>query len=186
MRTALVLLFGALAACSFSTSSNAPAPAAPPPNGACMNGPPMCSPDRRAVIQCQGGAWRMLQACGGAQGCAVVANMIRCDSNAAPPAAGPCAEGGYDCAPDRRSLLVCRGGRQVIASTCRGARGCTVASAVDCDHSIAALGDPCESTTEIACATDGKQLLRCAGGTYQLGELCPNACLSTSGRVLCQ
>ena len=39
---------------------------------------------------------------------------------------------------------------------------------------------------EIACAQDAKSLLRCVNGVYQVGEPCRNACLSTSGRVLCQ
>ena len=99
----------------------------------------------------------------------------------------PCAaEGGYDCTPDRRALTVCRGGRTAIASTCRGARGCSVGNAVDCDHSVALVGDPCDGPKEIACAQDAKSLLRCVNGVYQVGEPCRNACLSTSGRVLCQ
>ena len=102
------------------------------------------------------------------------------------PIAAPCAEGGYGCTPDRAALTVCRQGRTFLASTCRGPRACSVAAAVDCDHSIAQAGDPCEASTEIACGIDRKTLLRCAGGTYQPSESCRNACLSTQGRVLCQ
>jgi hypothetical protein len=104
----------------------------------------------------------------------------------APPQAAACAaEGGYDCTPDRRALTRCQGGRAVVVSTCRGPRGCTIGQAVDCDHSTAMVGDPCEGPKEIACSSDRKQLLRC-NGTYQPGEACRNACLSTQGRVLCQ
>ena len=91
----------------------------------------------------------------------------------------PCApEGGYGCTPDRRNLTVCRGGRTAIASTCRGVRGCSVGNAVDCNHSVALVGDPCDGPNEIACAQDGKALLRCSSGVYQFGEACRNACLS--------
>ncbi|HVH45265.1 MAG TPA: hypothetical protein VM925_23090 [Labilithrix sp.] len=99
----------------------------------------------------------------------------------------PCApEGGYECTADRRALTACRGGRTVLASTCRGARGCTVGNAVDCDHSVAMIGDACDGPREIACSQDSKALLRCSNGVYQFAEACRNACLATSGRVLCQ
>lgn len=159
----------------------------------CANGPPMCGADRASVVQCQNGQWVMLQSCPGTRGCGVANGMIQCDSmpGAAPPVAtgageACAAEGGYSCTNDRRALTVCRGGRTVIASTCRGQRGCSIGQAVDCDHSVANPGDPCESAKEIACSSDRRALLRCSGATYQFAESCRNACLSTSGRVLCQ
>src|SRR5690349_8356013 len=76
---------------------------------------------------------------------------------AAPPVAGCAAEGGYDCTPDRRALTRCQGGRAVVVSTCRGSRGCAIGQAVDCDHSIAMVGDPCDGAREIACSADRKQ-----------------------------
>ena len=148
----------------------------------------MCGADRASVVQCQRGAWVLLQPCGG--GCSIANGGIQCAPGTSPSQGGagvPCAaEGGYDCTPDRRALTICRGGRTVIASTCRGARGCSVAHAVDCDHSVALVGDPCDGPKEIACSQDAKALLRCVNGVYQVGEPCRNACLSTSGRVLCQ
>ena len=177
--------------CHANTHSQAPQPApayyGPPQGMQCADGPPMCGADRGSVVQCQRGGWVVLQPCPG--GCSIANNTILC-APGAPPQAGvgvPCAaEGGYDCTPDRRALTVCRGGRTVMASTCRGARGCSVGNAVDCDHSIALVGDPCDGPKEIACAQDAKSMLRCVNGIYQVGEACPNACLSTNGRVLCQ
>jgi hypothetical protein len=183
--------------CQGNTQSSPPPPApsswvGPPSAAQCADGPAMCGSDRRSVVQCQRGAWAVLQWCPGARGCWIGGNMIQCDTTqalapAAPHAGAPCAaEGGYDCTPDRRALTVCRGGRTAIASTCRGARGCSVGNAVDCDHSIAVIGDPCDGPKEIACSQDGKAVLHCTNGVYQFGEACRNACLSTSGRVLCQ
>ncbi len=83
-------------------------------------------------------------------------------------------------------MLVCRGGRNVIASTCRGARGCTSGTAVACDHSLAAIGDPCDDPGTIGCATDRKTMVRCQNGVFAFAESCRNACLATGGRVLCQ
>jgi hypothetical protein len=146
----------------------------------------MCGADRASVVQCQRGAWVVLQSCLGPQGCALGGGAINCDTSLARPGDACAPEGGYACTPDRRALTACRGGRAVLASTCRGARGCSVGNAVDCDHSVAAVGDACDGPKEIACSQDSKQLLRCANGVYQFGEACRNACLSTSGRVLCQ
>jgi hypothetical protein len=74
----------------------------------------------------------------------------------------------------------------VIVSTCRGTRGCVVGEAVDCDTSIALVGDPCDGPKEIACSTDNRSLLRCVNGVFRVGEPCRNVCLATKGRVLCQ
>lgn len=177
-----------VAACS----SRAPAARSYGPPVGCTDGPPMCGADRASVVQCQTGQWRVLQSCPGARGCGIGGGMIQCDTNPSAPAGSPsggeaCApEGNYGCTGDRRALTICRGGRTAVASTCFGPRGCSVGNAVDCDHSIANPGDPCESTKEIACASDRRSLLRCNGATYQFAEPCRNACLSTSGRVFCQ
>lgn len=151
----------------------------------------MCSSDRAGVMQCQRGAWVPVQRCGGPRGCGMAGNQVQCDTGQpaapAPAAGGPCApEGTYECSADRRGLNACRGGRWTLASTCRGQRGCVSGTAVDCDHSVALVGDPCDGPKEIACSADGRALLRCSGGVYGVGEPCRNACLSTSGRVLCQ
>jgi hypothetical protein len=174
--------------------SSAPPAYNPAPAVHCYDGPPICGADQRSVVQCQRGSWVLLQSCPGARGCGIANNMIQCDAAPmatqpqAPVGVGiPCAaEGGYDCTPDRRNLTICRGGRTAIASTCRGSRGCNVGNAVDCDHSMALVGDPCDGPKEIACSQDSRSLLRCTNGVYQVGEPCRNACLSTSGRVLCQ
>ena len=185
----LSLLVGLAPACGQPAQQPpAPAPmyAGPPMGAACADGPAMCGADRASVVQCRRGAWVTLQPCFGPQGCSIAGNAIQCDSSLSRPG-DPCApEGGYACTPDRRALTVCRGGRAAMASTCRGARGCVVGQAVDCDHSLAAINDPCDGPKEIACSLDNKQLLRCSGGFYQVGESCRNACLATAGRVLCQ
>ncbi|OJY16292.1 MAG: hypothetical protein BGO98_29835 [Myxococcales bacterium 68-20] len=198
MRRALVFVLVTLsvvAAAGGCESSPQPAPARPPatmtpgpaaPGPQCADGPAMCGADQASVVQCQRGMWVVLQPCAGARGCTIAGGAIQCDTSQS-QAGAPCApEGGYGCTPDQKNLTVCRGGRTAIASTCRGVRGCSVGNAVDCDHSVALVGDPCDGPKEIACAQDGKALLRCTNGVYQFGEACRNACLATKGRVLCQ
>lgn len=184
MRSLLaVLLLVVPLACTSSRS-------APAPMRECADGPPVCAMNGSSVGQCQNGRWVTLQGC--TAGCTLgPGGFAQCGAAPAPVAAGgagaPCAaEGGYGCTPDRKALTVCRGGRTAIASTCRGKGGCIDGNAVDCDHSVAMVGDPCESPKEIACSTDSRALLRCTGGVYRESEPCRNACLSTSGRALCQ
>ena len=191
MRAAVIfgsmLLVGvAQQGCEARARAPAPAYGGPPPGAQCSDGPPLCGADRASVVQCQRGAWVLLQACPG--GCMVANNALQCSPGASQTGVGvSCApEGGYDCTSDRRAMTVCRGGRTAIASTCRGARGCSATHAVDCDHSVALAGDPCDGPNEIACSQDGRAMLRCVNGIYRVGEACTNACLSTSGRVLCQ
>jgi hypothetical protein len=192
-RPGRALLLFLSAACAKSAPPPPPAPIdayGPPPGpGGCFDGPPVCSFDRRSVVQCQRGAWVMLQPCPGPRGCAIGGNAIQCDPGMphAGGASAPCAaEGGYGCTPDGRALTQCRAGRTVIVSTCRGARGCVVGEAVDCDTSVALVGDRCDGPKEIACSTDNRSLLRCVNGVFQVGEPCRSSCLATKGRVLCQ
>ncbi|MCA9589236.1 MAG: hypothetical protein KC657_28190 [Myxococcales bacterium] len=161
-------------------------PAPPPAAARCADGPPMCSQDRRLIIQCQRGAWITVRTCLGPQGCGMSQGALMCDTSVANPG-DPCGpDGSSGCTPDGRASTVCRGGRAAIASTCRGSKGCSVTSGVACDHSVAAPGDPCDEQNGIACSTDRKTMLRCAGPVFVVAEACRNACLSAGGRVLCQ
>jgi hypothetical protein len=146
----------------------------------------MCSNDRQAIVQCRGGVLNLVHSCLGPQGCALAGGALQCDTSIARPGE-PCApEGGYACTQDRRALVACRGGRSVVAGTCRGQNGCAVTTGVACDHSIAMLGDACDGPNEIACSMDRKAILRCQNGVYAQGEACRGSCLNASGRVLCQ
>jgi hypothetical protein len=83
---------------------------------------------------------------------------------AAPPQAAPvCATGSPACSTDRRFLLLtCGTAQPALLSTCFGSAGCVQRGAeITCDGSVAAPGDPCVSEGELACSTDGAQLLAC-------------------------
>ena len=158
----------------------------PPVHAACADGPPACSQDRASIIQCQRGSWIILQPCMGPAGCALTGGALACDTSISPIGA-PCGgEGSYACSPDRGALLVCRGGRAVISSTCRGPRSCAVGTAVSCDHSTAIAGDPCDDQGALACAGDRATTLRCQNGVFVPAEQCRNGCFAAGTRVLCQ
>jgi hypothetical protein len=63
-------------------------------------------------------------------------------------------------------MLICTGVALTAASSCRGPGGCHVdlaTSKVDCDDTIAEVGDPCDEPRRITCAADHKAELVCTG-----------------------
>ena len=106
---------------------------------------------------------------------------------APPPAAARCADGPPMCSQDRRLIIQCQRGAWITVRTCLGPQGCGMSQgALMCDTSVANPGDPCDEQNGIACSTDRKTMLRCAGPVFVVAEACRNACLSAGGRVLCQ
>lgn len=70
------------------------------------------------------------------------------------------------------AVLTCTKGTWV-KSECRGPKGCAVnQNFVECDHTLATLGDVCDHEEGIACAVDGKALLKCANGKFAVDEAC--------------
>jgi hypothetical protein len=160
-----------------------PVGAAPP----CRPSQPMCAPDRRAIVTACGNQLNLVQMCLGPAGCSASGNSLACDDSIARPG-DPCrAEGAYGCTPEANAMIACRGGRQAVASSCKGSRGCASGAAIACDTSIADAGDPCDGEGSSACARDGRSLLRCTRGVFGFGQACnSSACLMTGGRILCQ
>ena len=59
---------------------------------------------------------------------------------------------------------------------CRGAKGCSTSGReIDCDESVASLGDPC-GLSGYACSADGKNELACQGGRFIQHKACKNWC----------
>jgi len=102
-----------------------------------------------------------------------------------PPQAAPvCATGAPACSGDRKFLLLtCGNAQPALLSTCFGSAGCVQRGAeITCDGSVAAPGDPCVSEGELACSTDGTQLLACRRRVKVLASLCrgPRRCVSAA------
>jgi hypothetical protein len=135
----------------------------------CMNeGEPQCSGDRKAMIKCESAHWKLLNKCGGALGCVANVNGAKCDLGAA-SAGDACTkenEGNASCTPDKKNLLVCKGGKMTLAQTCKGMHGCRqLGTKLECMQTIADLGDPCEGNDGgYACTPDKKSRLVCKGG----------------------
>lgn len=148
-----------------------------------------CSEDHAAALVCRDGRFALWRRCRGPRACVVGAapgasdaraadagaaqpaneadtRSVRCDTSAGAPG-DPCERrGSYACSTDGKTMLVCTGASLAPASSCRGPNGChvdTATSKVDCDDTVAEVGDPCDEARRITCAADHKAELVCVG-----------------------
>lgn len=153
----------------------------------------VCTADKKAMLQCQKNRWTLVQSCLGDRACAMEKKKVTCDNSVA-SVGDVCREDeDYACTPDRKTAVVCRGGKFVQASLCKGAKGCKVTGAketgfnVACDDSIAALGDPCEKEDHFSCAPDERSIMKCHGKKFDVEEKCKpkEKCQIRGGQIGC-
>lgn len=153
-----------------------------------------CKPDQMACVDqataliCVNGTFAPMQ-CRGAQGCAGAGEAVTCDNKFAQAGDG-CNKETSDlaCTSDKKGELRCKDNKLVLASGCRGAKGCYWESTtLHCDTDIADMADPCEDDGDLACSVDGKSLLRCAKDKYVLENTCkgPKSCKVEGTKVHC-
>ncbi|HEY2404502.1 MAG TPA: hypothetical protein VGI10_00760 [Polyangiaceae bacterium] len=88
---------------------------------------------------------------------------------------------------DPQQALICNNGTYKSLS-CRGAKGCTTsATQLDCDNSLATLGDGCNTENDVACQLDKKAALQCKSGKFELAATCKGAhgCASEDNEISC-
>jgi hypothetical protein len=138
-------------------------------------GKPECSADKKAMIKCESSHWKKLEDCKGALGCVANAEGAKCDLGAS-AAGAACTkenEGNASCTEDKKSLLVCKGGKMEVGSTCKGRHGCRQkGTELDCDSTTADLGDPCVDEAAMACSPDQKTRLVCKAGKMTKERAC--------------
>jgi hypothetical protein len=145
--------------------------------------------DPDAMLVCRGGT-TVRTACRGAGGCVEEHGRAACDASVAEPG-DPCAFGSKSaCSVNGKEVLACAGGAMTKSYECRGERGCSVAGGkIDCDQSVARLGDGCDRRLEgsFACSEDRKYIVKCAGGRFVADEKCRagTACLAEPGSTRC-
>jgi hypothetical protein len=104
------------------------------------------------------------------------------------PKAGTTCTAGQVACMDAQTGLFCGRDGTYHAMTCRSSLGCKEASgAVNCDNSIALVGDGCNTPDDAACRLDYKAGLLCKGGTFALAETCkgPGACKIAGDAITC-
>ena len=146
--------------------------------------------DTKTLVACRKGAYTRV-ACRGPGGCVEEGGNARCDTSVA-EAGEPCAEDGKKaCSTDGKRVLSCSNGKMAARYECRGAKGCvSQGSKLDCDFSVAMLGDACDEKLEghFACDADKKQIVRCSGGKFVADEACKKGttCQSGGGSTKCE
>jgi len=138
----------------------------------------VCSADGKTMLECQKNKWTLYQSCFGERACTMEQKKVRCDNSLANLNEVCREEDDYACSIDRKTALVCRQGKFTLAGVCRTKNGCRVVGEkatgfkVECDDSIANIGDPCDKEGHFACAPDEKQIVKCVGKKFVADDKC--------------
>jgi hypothetical protein len=137
----------------------------------------VCASDKKGMLECTKGRWTFAQSCLGDRGCTTDERKVTCDNSVATLGEGCREEDDHACAADRKTALVCRAGKFVLASNCRGKSGCRVTSdkqgfKIECDDTIAQAGDACDKEGHFACAPDERSIVKCVGKRFVADEKC--------------
>jgi hypothetical protein len=143
----------------------------------------------QAWLSCEGETW-VAEDCLGPRGCAVSGDTVSCDTTLANEGTRCTQAADVACTPDRKSMLLCAGGKWTVTDRCLGPDACRAAPrSVDCDSSVGAEGDictidPASKTVGYACTTDARAVLTCKDRKWKKVESClgPKAC--TNGATI--
>ncbi|MBI5536698.1 MAG: hypothetical protein HY898_28520 [Deltaproteobacteria bacterium] len=158
------------------------------PGDACsQTGGAACTPDKKKYMQCDGDKMVEQLTCMGPEGCHFEGKMAHCDQSLAEPGSACDQEKGAACATDKKSFLTCTSKAFKVALQCRGPKGCYAeGKMIKCDQTILQAGDPCDQDGGHGCSADGKQMLECKKGTYQVDKQCKRqGCKTANGLVTC-
>ncbi|MFO0594668.1 MAG: hypothetical protein U0228_05175 [Myxococcaceae bacterium] len=146
-----------------------------------------CSSDGKKMLACEGGKWAFKMNC--SKLCVSNVNGVRCE-NASGAAGDPCTKEQFDqavCSEDKKTLLVCDGEKFNAASSCKGQNHCrAVNKNIECDTTIADVGDPCEEDGTLSCDPAKKELLKCSGKKFALEKKCPKRCMNAFNDIKCE
>lgn len=153
----------------------------------------VCAADKKGMLQCVRNKWTFVQTCLGERGCAMADKKVTCDNSVANLGDACREEEDYGCAPDKKAAVVCRGGKFVQTSLCKGPKGCRITGTkdsgfkVECDDSVAAAGDNCEKEEHYTCSADERAILKCKAKKFEVEEKCKpkDKCQIRGGQVGC-
>jgi hypothetical protein len=158
-----------------------------------LTGDFVCTSSAKAMMKCaESFRWTEVQGCHGERGCVVDRKKLTCDNSVASAGDACMEEDDYACSADAKVALVCHKRVFGVASGCAGKKGCRVVrdeaeARVECDDSVANLGDPCEKDGHYACAMDEKSILRCKDKKFIQDDHCKKKerCQIRAGQVGC-
>jgi hypothetical protein len=152
----------------------------PAPGGKCAQHGKVTCEDPWGALYCFDGVLERVT-CRGPGGCVPDGDGVACDDAIA--AEGDlcmmASIGNHACTPDGHEAVVCEAKGYVGWRTCRGPKGCAVASGrVECDQTRADDGDACGSDGAFACSAAGPGMVRCDGERFRRVSGCrgPKGC----------
>lgn len=144
-----------------------------------------CSTDKKELLECADGRWRVESHCHGMNGC-LITGWIDCDDSVS--TAGDACDTQWDlaCSEDGRTELACLDGKWTATAECRGKTGCSASLLVSCEGSVTSVGKPCVTEGNASCSTDGKEILVCRNNVYVKSTSCGDKrCDAGSLLVMC-
>ncbi len=145
-----------------------------------------CSSDGKKMLDCEGGAWKLRMNC--SKLCVSNVEGVRCE-NASGAVGDTCNQEQKNqavCSEDKLQLLVCDGEKFFSASSCRGQNKCrAVAKQIQCDTSMAELGDACEEEGILSCDTAKKTMLKCVEKKFVKEKACKKRCNNAFDKFSC-
>lgn len=145
-----------------------------------------CSSDGKKWLECEGGQWKQHMSC--SKLCVSNVKGIRCEnaSGAVGDTCTPEQKNQAVCSADKLHLLVCDGASFFSASSCRGQNKCrAVGKQIQCDTSMAEVGDACEEEGILSCDTAKKTMLKCVEKKFVKEQACKRRCNNAFNKFSC-
>jgi hypothetical protein len=152
----------------------------------------VCTDPSEAIL-CQDGTL-VAMPCHGPKGCQGTGTASQCDDDLAKEGDScvvAASGANYSCGTELKSELICTAGKFVLASTCKGPKGCRIVNAnVECDHNFAEVGDTCvapASDSNYSCTPDKKTEVVCQENKFAAWQPCkgPKGCHNENNSVYC-
>lgn len=149
-----------------------------------------CTPDKKAMVKCDGSHWKLNDKCLGPLGCVSNASEVNCDDSFSEVGAICYPEGDPACSVDGKQMLKCKDGKMESFLECRGVHACRKLHVddkdkIDCDDSLAKVGDPCVDEDDPACSVDKKAMLKCKGKKMVEAKKCKGGCTVMPDSIEC-
>jgi len=145
-----------------------------------------CATEGKAWLDCKDGKWVEHMKC--SKLCVRNVQGIKCE-NASGAVGDVCTKEQIDqavCSADKLQLLVCDGEKFFSASSCRGQNKCrAVNKQIECDTSMAEVGDACEDEGILSCDTAKKTMLKCVGKKFVKEQDCKKRCNNAFNKFSC-
>jgi hypothetical protein len=155
--------------------------AKPTAGGKCTKAGDLRCSDTASALYCNAGTYQPIS-CRGPKGCTGSATAgYTCDDDLAMVGDGcvTTTNVDYSCGMDHKSEVACVSGKFTLNRECKGPGGCSIKNnLIDCDNTIADVGDPCTTGT-YGCSSDHNEMLRCVSDKFALDNSCrgPKQCV---------